>query len=285
MVKSDRWNAFYWDDYTRDTLGLSLSEHGAYFLLIKAYYMQGHMPSHCERYRIAYATEDTEKDAVDRVLSKFFVRDGDFWRHNRVEEELKKRCGIKEKAVESAKKRWSADKKKGAQYKGNAKAYAEAQPHAHAEALPTDMLTRTTTIEKKELTSVSSKESAPAKNPEPEFSSLPPDWVLPDDWREDMRTYFALSPVKLTEEMIEHSAMVFRDWKIKEGKQSRHWRQEWSVWCSREPGRMAKQLKQKRTINDVEREIYEEVERIHADMVKRGNPSGDDGVGELLRNA
>lgn len=78
----------YWrrypGDYQRDTNHLSLAEHGAYTLLLDAYYstekpLPPDVPS---LWRICHATERHEKAAVEAVANEFFPLNGDGRRHN-----------------------------------------------------------------------------------------------------------------------------------------------------------------------------------------------------------
>lgn len=75
-------------DYSKDTAGLTMLEHGAYRLLIDAYYASEAPIPADEVYAIAKAGSALERRAVDKVLRKFFVADGETWTQKRVEEEL-----------------------------------------------------------------------------------------------------------------------------------------------------------------------------------------------------
>lgn len=75
-------------DYSKDTAGLTMLEHGAYRLLIDAYYASEAPIPADEVYAIAKAGSAIERKAVDKVLRKFFTQDGESWRQKRVEEEL-----------------------------------------------------------------------------------------------------------------------------------------------------------------------------------------------------
>jgi uncharacterized protein YdaU (DUF1376 family) len=84
----------YVGDYARDTMSLSLTEHGAYALLLDAYYADEHpLPAKVDMlYRICRATTALEKAAVRAVAEKFFpVGEADGLRHNsRADRELGK---------------------------------------------------------------------------------------------------------------------------------------------------------------------------------------------------
>jgi uncharacterized protein YdaU (DUF1376 family) len=74
-------------DYAKDTLGLSMLEHGAYRLLLDAYYASEEALPVDDVYAIAKAGTPAERKAVDKVLRKFRIVDGRYF-HKRVEEEL-----------------------------------------------------------------------------------------------------------------------------------------------------------------------------------------------------
>lgn len=64
----------YIGDYQRDTMHLSLLEHGAYTMLLDSFYAQdGNLPeSHTVLFRLCRATSEEEKDAVRKVADEFF---------------------------------------------------------------------------------------------------------------------------------------------------------------------------------------------------------------------
>lgn len=92
-------------DYAKDTLGLSMLEHGAYRLLLDAYYAAEEAPADDEVYAIARAGTPVERKAVEKVLKKFEHRDGRYY-HKRVEEELAAYRERSRMAAEKAAKRW-----------------------------------------------------------------------------------------------------------------------------------------------------------------------------------
>lgn len=103
----------YIGDYQRDTGHLSVTEHGAYTLLLDAYYATGgKLPLPLpELNRLCRAETKIEKDSVMRVAEEFFPANGDGTRHNqRADYELLKASQAIEKMIKSgkkgAKKRW-----------------------------------------------------------------------------------------------------------------------------------------------------------------------------------
>lgn len=95
-------------DYAKDTLGLSMLEHGAYRLLLDAYYANEAAPAVDEVYAIARAGTPAERRAVEKVLKKFELRDGRYY-HKRVEAELVAYRGRSQVAAEKARIRWEKE--------------------------------------------------------------------------------------------------------------------------------------------------------------------------------
>lgn len=95
-------------DYIGDTLHLSAAEHGAYMLLIMAYWQKGKaLPDDGARLaNIARMTADEWSRSED-TLREFFTIEGGEWRHARIETELAKVREKSAKASASAKRRHS----------------------------------------------------------------------------------------------------------------------------------------------------------------------------------
>lgn len=103
----------YVGDYAKATTALSLAEHGAYALLLDAYYADEHpLPADLAMlFRICRATTPPEQDAVKYVAEKFFPICDDRLRHNRrADNELSKAKNAIEQMSEAgtrgAQKRW-----------------------------------------------------------------------------------------------------------------------------------------------------------------------------------
>lgn len=100
-------------DYLKKTRGLSITEHGAYALLLDTYYAdESPLPAEFERLeRICGATQDFEREAVRSVADKYFPVGPDGLRHNeRADEELGKAKEAIEQMSDAgrqgAEKRW-----------------------------------------------------------------------------------------------------------------------------------------------------------------------------------
>jgi uncharacterized protein YdaU (DUF1376 family) len=77
-------------DYQRDTATLSVAEHGAYRLLMDAYYVtERPLPANLgELCRICRAISKHEREAVKMVAARFFTASEDHLRHKRIDEEI-----------------------------------------------------------------------------------------------------------------------------------------------------------------------------------------------------
>lgn len=130
-ARPDTWMPLYWGDYLRDTLHLRAEGHGAYLLLIAAYWTSGGpLPDDDEQLAAITRLEAKAWRKLKPTLAKFFdVEDGQ-WRQGRVDIEL-------ERANHITKVRQTAGKaggKKSAKVQANAKQTdkqnaTQSQPH------------------------------------------------------------------------------------------------------------------------------------------------------------
>ena len=77
-------------DYHKKAGRLSMLEHGAYTLLIDAYYDREIAPTKEQALDWCWARTTEEVAAVEFVLSKFFTLDGDVYRQSRIEDEIER---------------------------------------------------------------------------------------------------------------------------------------------------------------------------------------------------
>ena len=98
-------------DYRRDTMNLSLLEHGVYMTLID-HYILNEKPFPLEQLDICWtigARSDDEKTAVCLLLSKFFIRTDTGYIHKRCDEEIAKYHAKSDTARTNANKRWDSN--------------------------------------------------------------------------------------------------------------------------------------------------------------------------------
>lgn len=80
---------FFPADYLADTVFLSLSEHGAYTLLILNYWQKGEpLPNDDDKLSRIIRVTPKEWLKVKPAVSSFFDIDQDVWRHNRIDADL-----------------------------------------------------------------------------------------------------------------------------------------------------------------------------------------------------
>lgn len=79
----------YVGDYLRDTGDLTTVEHGAYLLLImQAWTRGGALPTDSERLRSLTRMTEADWGRSGEIIMGFFFREGDVYRHKRVDKEL-----------------------------------------------------------------------------------------------------------------------------------------------------------------------------------------------------
>lgn len=113
------WMPWYIGDYLRDTQGLSAEEHGAYFLLVMALWMNGgFLPNHPRRLaRIACIDFERWPDVWTSVSRFFHVEDDRVWQ-KRALEELEKAHEQRRKNVERSQAANAAKRAKSAKASG-----------------------------------------------------------------------------------------------------------------------------------------------------------------------
>lgn len=80
----------YSGDYLRDTARLSMIEHGAYTLMLDYYYAEeSPLPLDVDEiYTMVRAMKPADRQAVDKVLAKFFTKADDGYRNKRADAEI-----------------------------------------------------------------------------------------------------------------------------------------------------------------------------------------------------
>lgn len=116
MARADIWMPLYIGDYLSDTMHLTTEQHGAYLLLIMAYWKNGGpLPGNAAALAATCRLSGDAWSNAQAMLASFFTIDavsGD-WRHERIDKELADAAGNKERRVSKAKAaaeaRWSKD--------------------------------------------------------------------------------------------------------------------------------------------------------------------------------
>lgn len=92
-------------DYRRDTMHLSLLEHGIYRQLLDLYYL-----NECElnanALRLICVRSAEEVKAAENILKEFFIKTENGWKHGRCDKEINRFKEKSEKAKASANARW-----------------------------------------------------------------------------------------------------------------------------------------------------------------------------------
>lgn len=145
-------------DYARDTAHLSMVEDGAYNRLLDlAYATEKPLPLDRDRlYRLARATTESEKRAIDIVLGEFFVEGDGGWYHKRVREEIRK-AQAKIKAA-----------------KTNGKRGGRPKTHRDSKDKPTGLADRNPSESSQSQSQSQEKREAPQRS---RGSRLPADWA------------------------------------------------------------------------------------------------------------
>lgn len=188
------WYAFYPGDYANDTAHLTLTEHGAYRLLLDHYYMTAKpLSANAEQLlRVCRAFAKPDADALLSVLQTFFVLKKDGYHHKRVDQELAKAQELSEKRRDAAKKGVDQRRANAEQMLSNSPAIATTT-HSHS-------------IQEQEQEQLQKKEERQG----PRKKGLrghrwPPDAVVPQEWIEDAmvaRREAKLPLVDLTAEAV-----------------------------------------------------------------------------------
>ncbi len=95
---------FYWADYSSETFNLTQGQHGAYILFLRHIYTTGKPVPDKQKFRIAQALLEAEKENAEFVLENFFVRDGDDWRNLLAEKLINYQNELHKKKVEGGRK-------------------------------------------------------------------------------------------------------------------------------------------------------------------------------------
>jgi len=98
------WISWYPGEYLNKTRHLTMSQHGAYLLLLWEYYINGPFPTDVQRaFNVCSAHSEEEQKSVTHVLREFFVKKHGKYRHLRADEEIERRATIRQQASKAGK--------------------------------------------------------------------------------------------------------------------------------------------------------------------------------------
>ena len=143
--KTDAWMPLWIGAYLADTMRLTTIQHGAYLLLLMAYWRdEAALPDDDDELRAITKTEKSEWKKMRPVLAKFFVIGEGRWWHKRVEEEL---AAAKVRASKaSSKARAAADARWGNAPKQSSSNAPSMQQALHKDVLDECPTSHTNTI-------------------------------------------------------------------------------------------------------------------------------------------
>lgn len=93
MAETGAWMPMYWGDYFGDTMHLTTEEHGAYLLLIGAYWRRGGpLPDDDKLLKNITKLSPFQWKNYRETLAEFFEISQGTWKHKRVQKEIDSAC-------------------------------------------------------------------------------------------------------------------------------------------------------------------------------------------------
>lgn len=240
-AKPDTWMPLYIGDYLADTMHLTRDQHGAYVLLIMAYWRRGGaLPDDDEQLApIAKATLNEWRKALRKVMAPFFQIAEGFWCHKRIDHELAEaqRLSRRGKAGGDASAQLRANETGNKTVNKNAtREPTSGQPNSNTSPSPPPS-------QKEESPSLRSGE--PATAPEFDLASQPEGKEATNgrrrksrisaDWRPDEQDQAYALGRGFDDPWIEQQAERFRDHHLKAGSSFLDWNAAWRTWVQRAP--------------------------------------------------
>ena len=233
MTQATVWMPFYWGDYLAETAHLSTEEHGAYLLLIGAYWQAGGPLADDDR-RLSRITRLSLRrwKVVRETIAEFFTIADQKWHLTRLDDELSDVKKRRLNRVEGRKKRQGlAGKNKQNQCQNpvnSASSQAEHSPYVRASPPPPPQ-------NKKEEQVCSSKKTVRHKDQNHDQNSPKPRQTrgtrLPDDWRPEPADLCFATERGFTPDQTRELAAGFCDyWRAKPDGVKLDWSATWRNW-------------------------------------------------------
>lgn len=236
------WFSFYTDDYIRNTMHLTTEEHGAYLLLMLAYYgTEKPLPS-SDRALAALSKLPMDRWMECRpAIAAFFVEEGALWRHHRIEEEIAERCA--KHAQSSARASHAASVKAAKLRSERAPSRPKSSPKA-TQLQEHSLITREREAAAPEGSlsegqkGLSGKEGQEGQHsivpkPQPPAAPNPLGTQLPEDWVPSDADIATAEAYGMGAADLEQEVLKFHAKHAGEGTFSKNWPATWQLWCAR----------------------------------------------------
>lgn len=213
------------EKYQADTMELSTLQHGAYLLLLMAYWRRGGpLPADDSRLASIAKLSPQEWKKHRSVLSEFFEeRDGQ-WHQKRADAELARARAKSEAAAESARARWAR------KASGDADGMRTHKP-THSEGISGGNAPPSKDISDANASSIegASERVEPAKKPRRK-----PEIPLPSSWEPKEAHYALAAKLGLTAEHVPRVGQAMRDWAASHDHRRADWDATMNTFLSRE---------------------------------------------------
>lgn len=218
MSATKIWYPHNIEKYRRKTGHLTVIEHGAYRLLMDAYWdRRGPLPTDETRLRKLIGADKDEWESVRESVLEFFTLTDDGWRHEKIDENLAEAERLhNEKAERLAKAR------EAKRLKREKSAVLSTEQGTEQ---TTGLTEGTQSPSQSHILTDTKSENKPAQK---RATRLAEDWELPEDWL-SYGTDGGLSKAE-----CELLAAEMLNWSLtKNNGTSRDWARTWQTWCRR----------------------------------------------------
>jgi uncharacterized protein YdaU (DUF1376 family) len=204
-------------DYAKKTGALTLLQHGAYFLLMQAYYGTEKPLPPQDLYKICRANTKKERECVDGIVQRFWQRTETGWVNSRCDEEIQKAQWLRELAKEN-----------GSQ--GGRPPKAEPKPNGFQNQNPTGFKKKPSGLHSRLQTPDSTSHNSKSKRGREERASAPParlplDFALTQE-REEVAIIAGVDPERTFEKFRDHFLAAAGP----KGNRA-DWDAAWRIWC------------------------------------------------------